>query len=241
MLLCGYVGVLVLMIEFVVLYMLLFMYFLCWLQWIEVKMGQVYMWLCVLNVYDVVLLFVEGGCDFVMGYYYLSYLVVFDLVCYDMLIFGSELISLFLVFGCVGWLCYMLLGVVDVCVLYLLYMLNVYFGWMIEVIIVNVLIWLFFDCVYEIDMVEGLKVMVFVGYGVVFLLYSVVDDVVVGGWLIWFDWLVCGVYLFMLMMEIWLYCDKFVLQGDELWQKLVCVLWDVVCDELCDIVGDMVD
>lgn len=169
------------------------------------------MWLCVLNVYDVVLLFVEGGCDFVMGYYYLSYLVVFDLVCYDMLIFGSELISLFLVFGCVGWLCYMLLGVVDVCVLYLLYMLNVYFGWMIEVIIVNVLIWLFFDCVYEIDMVEGLKVMVFVGYGVVFLLYSVVDDVVVGGWLIWFDWLVCGVYLFMLMMEIWLYCDKFVL------------------------------
>lgn len=31
MLLCGYVGVLVLMIEFVVLYMLLFMYFLCWL------------------------------------------------------------------------------------------------------------------------------------------------------------------------------------------------------------------
>lgn len=126
-------------------------------------------------------------------------------MCYDMLVLGIEWFLLFFKFDVSGWLIYWFVFIVCKLIVYLSYMFNVFLGCMVDVLLENLLVVLLFDKCYEIDMVEVFKVMVLVGYGVVFLFESVVWDEVVVGWLVCVEGKGGGILL--IEMEIWLYCE----------------------------------
>lgn len=224
-LLCGKWFMVQIIIDFVVFYMFLLIYMFKWFSVLELGFGFINMCLIVFNVYDVVMIIVEGGCDLLLCYYYLCQLVQLDVSCYDMLIMGIEILCLYLCCDCNGKFDYVFFGSVKVFVFFFFYISNVYLGCMVELMMVDIKCLLYLMKYYEIDMLESFKMMVLEGYGVVFLLELLVLCEVCNCQLVCIDGFIGE---WEVEMEICFYCECLIVQC--IGKVLVVWLWEYLVE-----------
>ncbi len=145
-----------------------------WLTSLEQAFGEMHTRLLALNVHDAVMTLVEGGCDLMLCYHHPHQPLLLDPAQYDMITMGAEALRAYTRCNKAGVPEFVLPGTPDQPLPFLSYANNAYLGRMVDLILSDAKIPLYFDKCYETDMAEGLKMMALEGRGVAFLPESAV-------------------------------------------------------------------
>ena len=145
-----------------------------WLTSLEQAFGDLHTRLLALNVHDAVMTLVEGGCDLMLCYHHPHQPLLLDPAQYDMISLGSEALRAYARSNKAGVPDFVLPGTAAEPLPFLSYANNAYLGRMVDLILNDARIPLYFDKCYETDMAEGLKMMALEGRGVAFLPESAV-------------------------------------------------------------------
>ncbi len=161
-------------IEFAVPHTLAFTFFPAWVSSLRETFGAFKSSLIALNVHDAVLRMVEGSCDVLIAYHHPSQPIQLDADRYEMVTLGKEVVAPYAKADEAGAPLFRLPGQAAALLPYLGYAPGAYMGQLVDLILKQSSVPIYFDRVYETDMAEGLKAMALEGHGIAFLPHSAV-------------------------------------------------------------------
>ena len=123
-----------------------------WLTSLEQSFGEIPTRLLALNVHDAVMTLVEGGCDLLLCYHHPHQPLLLDPAQYDMITMGSEALRAYTRCNKAGLPEFVLPGSAVEPLPFLSYANNAYLGRMVDLILNDARIPLYFDKCYETDM-----------------------------------------------------------------------------------------